>query len=172
MKNRTLIITVCSVLLVIIAVFAAYILIRKDMPVFAYVDNGRLFKEASIILDANDKIAEARTREQEKLSSLENELGKVQALIEYSGANDNLQEHYGNLYRQYQTQMQQSQRLLEEAEEEHLTPAIKRINALIKEYAEEHGYDFILGATSAGNIVHAGKEYEITDEVIEYVNQK
>ncbi len=49
---------------------------------------------------------------------------------------------------------------------------INQINSFIQEYGRENGYDFILGSTDNGNILFAKKGDDLTDEVIEYINQR
>jgi outer membrane protein len=46
----------------------------------------------------------------------------------------------------------------------------KEINDFLKQYGEQKGYEFIMAATSAGNIVFAKKGNDITDEVLEKMN--
>lgn len=44
------------------------------------------------------------------------------------------------------------------------------INDFLKRYGEAHGYDYILGATNAGNVVFAKKGKNITDDVLKELN--
>jgi outer membrane protein len=46
----------------------------------------------------------------------------------------------------------------------------KEINDFLKRYGEEHGYDFILGATNSGNVVFAKNGKNITDDVLKGLN--
>ena len=48
----------------------------------------------------------------------------------------------------------------------------KRINEYVSAYGEEHGYDFIFGASGDGSLMYAREGCDITDEVIGYVNRK
>jgi outer membrane protein len=47
---------------------------------------------------------------------------------------------------------------------------LKEITAYLKKYGDDHGYDFIMGATTMGNIVYANTETDITDEVLQGLN--
>lgn len=49
---------------------------------------------------------------------------------------------------------------------------LAEINAYIKQYGKEKGYDFILGATDNGNIVYAAEGKDITDEVLAGLNKQ
>jgi len=50
-------------------------------------------------------------------------------------------------------------------------PIIDNINVIIKKIGEEEDYDFIFDAT-AGNIVHAKPEYDLTNRIIEELGKK
>ena len=50
-------------------------------------------------------------------------------------------------------------------------PIIDNINLIIQKVGEEEEYDFIFDAT-AGNIVHAKPDYDITDRIIEELEKK
>ncbi|GGF27937.1 hypothetical protein GCM10011383_44550 [Hymenobacter cavernae] len=49
---------------------------------------------------------------------------------------------------------------------------LDEINAYLKQYGKEKGYDFILGATEQGNIVYAAEGKDITEEVLTGLNQQ
>ncbi len=49
---------------------------------------------------------------------------------------------------------------------------LAEINAYIKQYGKEKGYDFIFGATENGNIVYAAEGKDITDEVLTGLNKQ
>jgi outer membrane protein len=46
------------------------------------------------------------------------------------------------------------------------------VNDFLKKYGEEHGYHYIMGATTMGNIVYAQKVHDITDEVLKKLNEE
>jgi outer membrane protein len=49
---------------------------------------------------------------------------------------------------------------------------LTEINAYIKQYGKEKGYDFILGATENGNIVYAAEGKDITEDVLIGLNKQ
>ena len=50
-------------------------------------------------------------------------------------------------------------------------PIIDNINVIIKKIGEDEDYDFIFDAT-AGNIVHAKPDYDLTDRIVEELSKK
>ena len=56
-------------------------------------------------------------------------------------------------------------------ENEKLTKAVlEEINTYLKQYGKDKGYTFILGATTAGNIVYAAPGTDISEEVLKGLN--
>lgn len=48
----------------------------------------------------------------------------------------------------------------------------KQLNQYVKDYGDLHHYTFIHGASGTGNIMYAKPEFDITNEVTLYINQK
>jgi outer membrane protein len=103
----------------------------------------------------NETARYARSRS--KLSSREQEL--TQKLVESK--------------RQQLAQYQQA--ISEKANQEDAAATrkiIDEINAYIKSYGEQNGYTIVLAATEYGNIAYAKEYLDITDKVIEGLNNK
>jgi outer membrane protein len=47
-----------------------------------------------------------------------------------------------------------------------------QLNQYVKDYGEQKAYDFILGTNGTGTIMHANDEFDITKDLIDYVNQR
>lgn len=47
-----------------------------------------------------------------------------------------------------------------------------QINQYIKDYGEEHHYDFIYGATGNGSLMYANDVRDLTNEIVIYMNKK
>lgn len=48
----------------------------------------------------------------------------------------------------------------------------KEVNDFLKKYGEKHGHEYIMGATTMGNIVYAKKAHDITEEVLKELNDQ
>jgi outer membrane protein len=48
----------------------------------------------------------------------------------------------------------------------------KEINSGITAYGKDHGYDFILGASGDGGLMFASEATNITDDVVDYLNER
>lgn len=49
---------------------------------------------------------------------------------------------------------------------------LDEVNAYIKQYGKEKGYDFILGATDSGNIVYAAEGTDVTEAILVELNKQ
>ena len=56
--------------------------------------------------------------------------------------------------------------------EEYTASIWRRINEDLRGYGETRGYDFIYGATGDGGLMYAGEAYDVTEDVVGYLNQK
>lgn len=56
-------------------------------------------------------------------------------------------------------------------EEQMLEGVLNQVNNLAVEYGNENGYDVIFGTTQSGNILQGRDAYDITDELLEYMNK-
>jgi len=46
----------------------------------------------------------------------------------------------------------------------------ERLNPVIKRYGEEHSYGIIMGANGAGTVLYGEGRYDVTDNLINYIN--
>ena len=68
---------------------------------------------------------------------------------------------------------QYSRSLQEKAMEEENTMmqgVLNQINSFVMDYGEEHGYEVILGTTSAGSVLYGRETVDITDEILRALN--
>jgi outer membrane protein len=49
---------------------------------------------------------------------------------------------------------------------------LNQVNSYVKEYAKKHNYDIVYGTTMDGNILYGKEQYDITDDVLEYLNKQ
>lgn len=58
-------------------------------------------------------------------------------------------------------------------EEKKLTDeVVNQVNAFVEEYAKKKGYDIVFGAEGSGNIMYGNKGFDLTDEIINKLNEE
>lgn len=102
------------------------------------------------------------------------------ALHDYQRKTDDLteqeKEHIEERLNKQQQQIQQYTRAIgqktQDEDEQRMQEVLNQVNSYVKEYAKKHNYDIVYGTTMSGNILYGKDEYDITDDVLEYLNRK
>ncbi len=102
---------------------------------------------------------ELQSYEKERASMTKKELELKQQLL------SNKQQQVNNYQQAIQKQIQ-------EEDQKATKTVVNDINAYIKEYGKEKGYRIIFGASGGGNVMYADKAADLTDDVLEGLNQQ
>lgn len=65
---------------------------------------------------------------------------------------------------------QSIQKKIKAEDQEMMNAVLNQINSFIEKYAEEKGYDIILGSTASGNLLYGEKGYDVTVDLLEELN--
>lgn len=82
------------------------------------------------------------------------------------------EELLNNKQQQFMQYREAIQQKIQEEEKKFSETLISEINGYVKEYGEKNGYKILLGATASGNIVYADKSLDITDEILQGLNEQ
>ena len=174
-KDGINIVSIVSIVLSLAAIaFAAIVYFNKKEIV--YVDSMKLitnFKGAKVAKDAYEKkIAVWKANIDTLTMETNREIAKYEK--EKKGMSAREQKLSEQLIGTKQQQLESYRQATAEnaSKEDQLVTGkvFKEINDFLKQYGEQKGYEFIMAATSAGNIVFAKKGNDITDEVLEKMN--
>lgn len=165
-----------SAIVIAILTLAFFQFIKTDKVV--YIDNNVLMKEykgmqvmktayekkasawqANIDTLITDWEAELRAYEKERKDMTAKERQLKEELLH------NRQQQIN----QYREAMAQKAR---EEEQKMTQTVLNEVNDFITEYGKSHGYKYILGATGAGNLVYADEAYDITEDVLQELNEE
>jgi len=147
-------IIICTFLLLFASLYLGRTLGNHHKEYFrtAYVDNTKLFQG----FDEQQELAKKLERE----VMLQND--RFDSLRSVYVANGQPLE-----------ELRQQLRLEEEQRSNMYTDLIwKRLNQYTREYGEQEGYSYILGANGSGSLMYAGEDNDITEEVLAYANKK
>lgn len=59
-----------------------------------------------------------------------------------------------------------------QADDEMMQEVLDQVNVYIEEYSKEHNYDLILGTTAEGSVLYGKQDMDITQEVLNGLNEK
>lgn len=143
----------------------------------AYVDTTRLIQEYTEMQEVE---AEFNTRSESVKTQLDSlARGFQQEVQEYQSNMGNLstaqrQEIEEELMRKQQTIQQQQQRMGNQLRQESdvvIDSIVDKVKDYVRDYGQENGYTYIFGSNESANIMYAKEGRDITDEILEKLNE-
>ena len=163
------------------------LLMILSLGLFSCQQNKTAYVNNTEIMDGFEKLKQTEedfTKEEEAMKA------RIDSLVAASGYQELVQEYQSKqgqmpkaqeeeLYNQImqiqqrlgqQQQMTNQQFQLRKTAE--MDSLVKTVKDFVKEYGKTNGYTYIYGANESGNILYGKEEMDITDEVIEALNDK
>ena len=143
----------------------------------AYVKVGELLDKYQGMIDAR---AEYKQKEQVWMANVDTLGQELEQMIKdyekkragYSARERTLTEQLIETKQQeflrFRDAMQQKAR---EEDQKMTEGVVNKVNAYLKEYGEDSGYDLILGATAGGNILYGIEAIDLTEAVLKGLNE-
>lgn len=149
-------------------VFNSFVVVNQH---YAYVENEVLFTEFSLTQEYQIKLEKVKLERQTVLDSLETQVRQKRAtlnegsdegellaykelMVEYTEVNNRFEEQNESLMAQYDGIIW------------------KHLNAYVKSFGDEKGYQMILGVSGKGNVLYADDALNVTEELVQYINEK
>lgn len=153
-----------------------YILITPQKLV--YVDSAKLLNNYKGMTDARDAYQKKAASWKANVDTLTQEVQKQ--IMDYERGSSRMtakeRQLTEELIRTKQKQLIDYQQALNnqaQQEDAKMTgEVITQVNAYLKKYGESKGYQIIMAATEYGNIAYANEALDVTDEVLEGLNQE
>lgn len=143
-----------------------------------YVDSGKLINGYQGMIDARAAYKAKAVSWKANIDTLSSEVQKSIFDYEKENARMTLKEKQltEELIRTKQKQLydyQQAMNAQAQQEDNKMTSeVVTQINAYLKKYGKEKGYNLIFAATDYGNIAYAAEGLDITDAVLEELNRQ
>lgn len=159
-------------------VLVSYLFIKSDPPTIGYIYNDRLFSEYNGIKDSRDEYQQTVNAWQQELDSLESDINRTieSYRTEFQHISDRERQLQSQEIKNKQEKYYALQQSVEEKKQAHdlrISSAIlKQIDSYIQDYGKTSEYDFIIGVTDAGNLLYANEKQNLTDVVINGLNEK
>ncbi len=137
----------------------------------AYVDVAKVYQSFKYQKQLEQQLRQHDQQAQFLIDSMEMQMQSFAQLVNQK-PNDQNREQLTELQRQYSWQRQE---LIEEQEKlavEFDEQIWKQLNQYLQDYADEEGYDYIIGARGDGTIIGGSPAYNLTPQIINYVNQR
>lgn len=151
------IVLLLSVLVLLMLGFNVYLLVSHEKIV--YVDLGELQDNYKLKKDLEEKAKGT-------LLMIKNAIDSFSMIKKMEGAGSRNTGVDTSIVRlQYEFQ-----RYYNESNVEISNKIWDRLNPVIEKYGKEHNYSVIVGANGAGTVLYGEKRYDVTDDLIKYIN--
>jgi outer membrane protein len=147
-------------------------------PTLAYVRSHDLISKYAGTIEARAAFEKKKSTMQANVDSLKFLFEKEKQSYINSAAsmsNSLRVENENRLNQQHSQLLQYSSAIEEKIEEEDskmMGAVLGQVNSFVEEYAKENGWDVIMGTTLSGNLLYGNKSLDITDDLLEKLNEK
>jgi outer membrane protein len=171
MKNLGTLAIVLSVIAVFIASYTFYSSHKKNKV--AFIELQRVFNEFEMTKQYKGKLEAVVNARKAIADSLELNLSaRSKVLKQNGGKNSNEVDEFlydKEMYMQKMGQFQEDNVAMKQKYDQEIN---KQLSQYVKDYGEKNGYQFIYGAEGSGVIMHADASYNVSDDVIAYINKR
>lgn len=129
-------------------------------------------KEARMLFDAKKKAWQSNIDSLNQ--GLQNAIGKfnVESRSMNEAQKNQLREFLTGKERELVNYTKAVEEKAQQEDEKMMQAVLNQVNSYVEEYGQEKGYDVILGTSVSGSILFAGKNRDITDEVLVGLNER
>ena len=170
MKNRTS--PVLLILNIVLLGFVMWMTFERNDKI-AYVRTVDLFNQFELKKTLSADFQKVENRRKGVLDSLKMRLASIETKLRSSDIKDETTlAAYKENYARYNQLTQQFSNETKQIEERYNEQVWTQLNQYISDFGKEKGYTAVLGAAGNGNIMYANDQNDITEELVEYVNNR
>jgi outer membrane protein len=160
-----------------LAILGAYAYRHLDKKEVVYVDSAKLLNQYQGMIDARNEYQIKATTWKANIDTLTVEVQDAIKNYEKESIKMSIKEKElsQELIRTKQKNLMDYQRAMnDKAQQEDnsmTTRVLEQVNSYLKKYGEQQGYNIVLATTEFGNVAYADESLDITDAVLEGLNQ-
>ncbi|MFK8101604.1 MAG: OmpH family outer membrane protein [Saprospiraceae bacterium] len=144
----------------------------NSAPTVAYIKTAIVFEQFNGKKELERRLLYEEQKRKASVDSLTLELQVLEKQIRAGGQTMQLVKVFEQKRSRLQQEEQAFQKKHQLASEQYTTEIWKQINQYVQVFGEQNGYDLIHGANGSGNLMYGNEAYDITDQVIHFINQK
>jgi len=161
-----------------VALIVVYLLFKSftKEDKIGYIDSMRLFSKYEGMKEAQESIEKKTKGFEMEVDSAAQEMEASLRKFEKERTSLSAREVKlsEEVLRNKQGQFMQFQKVIEQKIQEEQGKVqealLKKINAFVKKYGEDHHYKFIIGANNSGNLLYADEATDLTEDVLKKIN--
>ncbi len=144
----------------------------NSAPTVAYIKTAVVFEQFNGRKELERRLLQEEQKRKLRVDSLTLELQVLEKQISAGSQTASLAKVFEQKRYRLQREEQAFQEKHQIASEQYTTEIWKQINEYVLTFGAQNGYDFIHGANGSGNLMYGSEAYDITDQVIHFINQK
>jgi outer membrane protein len=141
---------------------------QKDKQV--YIKTAEVFDAFSLQKELKTKLQNAQSARQAIVDSLELKLTAMASSQSFDYENPD--DEFLSIRQVYQQKKQEFEESTQQQSQEYDRQIWNQLNQYITDFGKDNNYDMIFGANGQGNLMYASDARDITEELIDYINQK
>jgi len=154
---------------VLIALVVVVILSMKGNEKAGFVDVAKLYNNFSMTAHYKGIIDAEKKQVQSVLDSLN---GEYKFLAARKNPDEETKKTMEDLYAKMEKLQNAYSKRVQMLSEDYNNKIVQQLNQYVKEFGEQNGYTFIHGAAGDGSLMYGKESADITDEVIEFANER
>lgn len=164
-----------TILLVLLALLPLCycIYLHATKPKFGYVDLVKVYQEFEFKKEKEKDLLKFDSNNKRVLDSLRLNLESIKRSYDAGiGKADTLVSDYKMNLKYYNSKSNEFDILKDELVAKYDGEIWKQLNQYVNDFSEEHSYDFMFGANGNGAVMYARPGYDVTEDIIKYVNER
>jgi outer membrane protein len=156
-----------------LSVTAIILILQKQKSETVYVDAGKLFSEFELSKKLNKDLEKVLTARKSILDSIYQKMRLLTIEVKAEGArNEEKIKYLAGLEEEYYLKQQEFDKDNKAATEQFMANIWNQLNQYVNDYGKQNNFTYVLGANGQGNIMYAVQDRNITDDLIQYVNNR
>lgn len=168
--KKILISIIISLILTVVLIYAYDTFYNKKDKI-AYIRLGLVLQEYEGMKEADQQYAQELSVVQANIDTLRNRYEKAASMNDSENSAEEL--YIINILRnEYETYNNTAYQQMQDRKNELTQNIVKKVNSFIEDYGKKHEYKMIFGATTAGSIMYGHESDDLSDIIIEMLNQE
>lgn len=145
----------------------------SSRPDLAYIDSSRLMQEYDGAIEARSQLQDRQRTWQQNVQTLQSEVQALGQRITQTSLSASKSKAVRDSLQQRQQQLARYQRVVQQKAQslqtELMQPVYDQLNADLKRFGQQEGYDLLFGTVAGGNILFADDATDVTDSFLDYI---
>lgn len=170
--KKTLPFILVALISVILSLTISYFLFKGGEKKTGFVQLGKVYDGFELSKNLNAQFKITATNRKNFLDSLEFQVKNIYTQASENREDKQLLQNLEKAQQYYAYQKEQIETTVSKLESQYNEQIWTQLNEYVKEYGKEKEYSYIFGAEGSGTIMYFTETEDLTEEMIQYINNK